>query len=281
MKARDGREVARANELRVLKSLHKYAWLRTRDIAALHWLPTRRAGQNGLELNPVHVGVSAMRMAQRTLARLRKGRMVIHIQAPDGSRIYGLSEAGARQLAKLGIPAKSGKDHVRRISLSHYHHRRIANEVAILATLQGYRVATETEIAAGAWLGGLKGIHGKKPDVVVRDGKDVWLWEIERSRKNQKEYSKLIDYLLKLWPVPMRVPDIVELPSDHRLRQVGFVCEAAFLDRLKADLLKRGWLDNQFSKRIVPHRLLYVTEAKFLLKASSEHRRENSTVEGN
>ena len=34
----DGRVAARDNELRVLRALHRFGWLRTRDIAALVWL---------------------------------------------------------------------------------------------------------------------------------------------------------------------------------------------------------------------------------------------------
>jgi hypothetical protein len=158
MSKRDGRELARQNELRLLKSLHKYGWLRTRDLAALHWMPAMRRGQL-FELATVEVSQTALRMAQRTLARLRRDCKVLWIQAPDGSTIYGLAEAGARQLVSLGIPAKSGKDLVRRISLSHYHHRRLANEVAIVAVLQGYRVASETEIASGNWLPSLLLVH--------------------------------------------------------------------------------------------------------------------------
>jgi hypothetical protein len=193
MSNRDGQVLARNNELRVLKALHKHGWLRTRDLAALLWMRMGNRGATAPQFEPLLIESSALRMAQRTLARLRKAHKVIHMQAPDGSLIYGLAEAGARQLVGLGIPAKSGKDQVRRVSLSHYHHRRLANELAILAQLQGYRVASETEIAAGIWLGGQQGVAGKKPDVLARDGKRVWWLEVERSRRNQRDYAKLLN----------------------------------------------------------------------------------------
>lgn len=263
MAKRDGREVARNNELRALKALHKHGWLRTRDLAALLWMRMGSKGQAGPILEPLPIEASAHRMAQRTLARLRRGHKVIYIQAPDGSLIYGLAEAGARQLAGLGIPAKSGKDQVRRVSLSHYHHRRLANEVAILAALQGYRVASEAEISAGQWFGSMDGIKGKRPDVVVRDSKDIWLVEIERSRRNQKDYSKLLKWLLQLWPANSQS---AALPNGYLLRKVVFVCENAFIDQLMADLRQHGWSDSQLASRIMTHRLLYVTEAKLLIR---------------
>lgn len=267
MNRRDGREVARHNEERVLKALHKFGWLRTRDLGALLWMKGGARPQ-GFEFEPIAVALSAYRMAQRTLARLRVKRLVIWMQAPDGSTIYGLSEGGARHLVDLGIPAHPGKNQVRRVSLSHYHHRRLANELAILAMLQGYRVASETEIAAGIWLGGQQGVAGKKPDVLVRDGKKVWWLEVERSRRNQRDYLKLLNWVRALWPAQSRADAPVDLPGGQSLEQVVFVCTGAFIDRVATDLKASGWSEAQIISRIRPIRLLYVTEAKFLVKKS-------------
>jgi len=264
---RDGREIARQNELRVMKALHKFGWLRTRDVAALLWMKSRAKPLGDFVPTPIVVTASAMRMAQRTLLRLRNDRKVIWIQAPDGSTIYGLAEAGARQLISLDIPAKSAKDSVRRVSMSHYHHRRIANEIAIVAQLQGYRAASEAEIAAGVWLGGMKGIQGKKPDVVVRDGKNVWWVEVERSRRNANDYVKLLAWLKGLWQTGSHAMALAELPDGHILMKVQFVCDGAFIDRLEADLQKIGWSETQIKHRISQMRLLYVSQAKFLLKS--------------
>ena len=205
-------------------------------------------------------------MAQRTLARLRKADKVLWRQAPDGSTIYGLAEAGAHWLVRQGISASSGKDLVRRVSLSHYHHRRIANEIAILASRQGYRVASEREIAVGQWFGGKDGVAGKEPDVIVRDGKDVYWIEVERSRRNKKDEAALRTALVKLWADVRHPLDIPTLPNDHRLKKVMFVCEPAFIDRLMTDLEKLGWTKEMIEHRILSIKLLYVTEGKFLLK---------------
>lgn len=262
---RDGREIARQNETKVLKALHKYGWLRTRDLAALIWGKDKARRPNGLEFAAVRVPDSARRMAQRTLSRLRDQHLVLWRQAPDGSLIYGMAEAGARYLADLGIPARSGKDQVRRVSLAHYHHRRLANEVAILAALQGYRVSTEAEIASGLWLGGIDGIGGKKPDVLIRQGRDAWWIEVERSRRNQPGYARLLAWLDALWPEPRRISEPAALPGDTRLMKVLFVCDSAFIDRLMTDLRQRGWTDEVIASRILAHRLLYVTEARFIV----------------
>lgn len=264
---RDGRELARQNELGVLKALHKYGWLRTRDLAALLWMKVKASPGQEFTVAPLMVEPSALRMAQRTLARLRADRQVIWRQAPDGSLIFGLSESGSRRLVSLGIPAKSSKDQVRRVSLSQFHHRRLANELCILASLQKYRVSSETEIAAGLWLGGLTGINGKKPDVVVREGKRVFFLEVERSRRNRLGYQNLLVWLNTMWPANRHDANPANLPGGHVLEKVIFFCEGAFIDRLNSDLHASGWSEEQIKRRISGIRLLYVTEAKFLYKS--------------
>jgi hypothetical protein len=260
----DGREVARHNDLRVLKALHKLGWLRTRDLAALIWMNCPRPKTGGFQPVRVEVSATARRMAQRTLRRLRLNRKVLWIKAPDGSQIYGLSEIGARQLVGLGIPAKSGNDEIRRVSLSYFHHRRLANEVAISALLQGYRVNGEREISAGEWLGGKNGIEGKLPDVLVRDGKNIWWIEVERSRRNEKDYSKLISWLKTMWPAGRKEDEPTALPNGHLLRQVVFVSNSAFVKRVQEDLTKAGWNEMMITKRIFPVCSLYVSEEKFI-----------------
>lgn len=263
MAKRDGREIALANDERVLKSLFKFGWLRTRDLAALHWMPRVKRKGTGFEPIQIEVSPTARRMAQRTLQRLRQLHKVIWIQAPDGSTIYGLSEAGARQLVNLGIPAKSGKDQIRRVSLSQFHHRRIANEIAIGALLQGYRANSELEIAAGQWLGGMKGVAGKKPDVVARDGKNAWFIEVERSVRSKNGIDSLYAAILAIFHKKADAP--AELPDGHQLHQVIFVANAAFIARVCAYLRNAGWTENMISQRIGGVPLLYVTQGKFIV----------------
>lgn len=265
MVKRDGREISLRKNETLLKALHKFGWLRTRDVAALLWMPRVKCKGAGFEPIKIEVSATARRMAQRTLQRLRRLHKVIWIQAPDGSTIYGLSEAGARQLVNLGIPAKSGKDVIRRVSLSHFHHRRIANEIAICALLQGYRANSELEIAAGKWLGGMEGVVGKKPDVVVRNGKDAWFIEVERSARNKKGYASLISSLLAMWSQEINAGGPAELPEGHKLHQVVFVENAAFTERVCTDLQNAGWTENMINRRISGVTLLYVTTGKFII----------------
>lgn len=260
MDKRDSNAIARHYDAKVLKALHKFGWLRTRDLAALIWMRGPRAGDI-YEPLIVDVAPTARRKAQKVLKRLREGQKVISTQAPDGSIIYALSEAGARQLAAEGIPAKSGKDWMRRISLSHYHHRRIANELAIGALLQGYRASSEHEIATGAWPGGKKGVLGKSPDVIVRDGKRVWWVEVERSRRNEPDYKRLIEWLKSVWG-DQRQP--LTLPEGHALQKVVFVADEAFLRRLVSDLSLIGWAEKEIVERTAAVTSQYVTEAKFV-----------------
>lgn len=267
MSKQDSREIARQNEQRILKALHKFGSLRTRDLAALGWSPKKSSPTKG-HFRPLIFSVSgsAIRMAQRTLCRLRESHQVFVHEAPDGSQLYGLSEAGARTLRLLDIPAKSAKDWLRHSSSPQYHHRRIANELAISAILQGYRVATEHEIAAGEWLGGMNGVLGKKPDVVVRRGKSVWYCEIERSVKNGPQYTKLISVLHRLWSDNRNLFAPALLPGEHVLEQVVFIANRPFAKKLTTDLSKLGWSDELINYRIAHISYLYVVEAKFIIK---------------
>lgn len=264
MLKRDGRELARRHDERVLKALHKFAWLRTRDLAALLWMPRLRA-TDYFEPAVIAVPATARRMAQRTLERLRKQREVIWIKAPDGSRIYGLSESGARHLISMGVPAKSGKDHIRRVSLSHYHHRRLSNELAICALLHGFRASSEHEIATGEWLGGKDGAQGKKPDVVVRFGTTVVFCEIERSRRNFRDHEKFVTWLGAIWTSARRADEPADLPGGHKLHNVLLVANAAFVERLTADMRSAGWTEQMISTRIKSVKSLYVTEEKLIV----------------
>lgn len=253
----DGRLVAMANQTHVLRALHRFGWLRTRDLAALIWQEwARHAPPTGPSLTPPRFTLSGLAMAQRTLACLREQRLVLHCDAPNGSRIYGVSERGARVLQGQGVPAASGKDLVRQFSAAHFLHRCIANEIAISAIIEGFRAATEREISQGRWLGGVEGIAGKKPDVLVRAGARVYWVEVERSRKNKKDYSHLLRWLDSACRV-RRVGDPIQLVEGVELAKVIFVCTPAFAARLSADLLARGWTSAHLANAICFEQSLY------------------------
>lgn len=267
MATRDGRETARRNQLTLLKMLHRHGYLRSRDAAALGWMRRRAEPPAGDFIpRPVVVPESAIRMAQRTLRRLMNDRQIFAHTAPDGSRLYALTEAGARTLQELGILAKSGKTWLRRFSPSHYQHRRLATEIAIVAQLQGYRVATEHEIARGQWFGGAEGVGGKKPDVIVRHGTRVWWVEAELARKGGY-FQQFLTPLAALWPPARNIWSPAPLPGGHELTKLVIVGYGSFLERFVGDLQGLGWGPDLIRHRVSPIKLLYPVEGnRWLLK---------------
>lgn len=241
MSRRDGREIAKANEVRVLRALHRFGWLRTRDIAGLCWQRWASKPTGEPSLVPIEPRSSALRMAQRTMRRLREMHLVIDNQAPDGSVIYALSEAGARALKDAGLVAISGKDLVRGFSSAYYRHRCTANQIAIAGITQGFRAATDREVAQGLWLGREAGIEGKRPDVLLRHGNQVWWVEVERSRKNAKDYQALLTWLGKVLRDKLRPDGSNLLGLGGVWSRVIFICTPAFKDKLERDLIAAGW----------------------------------------
>jgi hypothetical protein len=238
---KDGRAIAHENEVRVLRALHRFAWLRTRDLAVLVWQCWQRRALGEPELAPSVATGSGLRMAQRTLRRLVTARQVLRGQAPDGSVIYALSEAGARRLQRFGVPAASGKDLIRRFSAAQFRHRTIANEIAIGGILAGFRVSTEREIAQGRWLGGAGGIAGKKPDILLNNGERVWWIEVERSRKNAQDYARLLKWLANAGSDALHPSGPALLGAALRWAKIVFICTPAFQTKLCKDLVAAGW----------------------------------------
>lgn len=247
MSSKDGRQIARENEVRVLRALHRFGWLRTRDLAALCWRRWASRPSGSPSLGPTQPTDSAVRMAQRTMRRLRDARMVITGQGPDGSVIYALAEGGARALKDLGMTAISGKDLIRGFSSAYYRHRCIANQIAITGMVQGFRAATEREIAQGLWLGGEAGIAGKRPDVLLRTGSQVWWIEVERSRKNSKDYKMLLGWLGKVLHDHTRRDGSRLLEPGQAWGRVIFICTPAFESKLRRDLEATGWTQQQIN----------------------------------
>lgn len=249
MTQKDGREIARENEIRILRGLHRFGWLRTRDLAVLVWLTWGRCPIDEPDLTPIVPTASAQRMAQRTLRRMRDRRLVLSHRAPDGSTIYALAESGVRVLELLGIVSRSGKDLVRNSSSAHFRHRCISSHVAITAIVRGYRISTEREIAQGTWMGGELGIAGKRPDVLIRSAETVWWVEIEKSRKNASDYSKLLAWLGKVLQDASSISSS-SLLGELRWGQIIFVCHQAFEKKLRRDLMTSGWRSEQINQYV-------------------------------
>jgi hypothetical protein len=275
MSTLDGRELARRNELKILKLLHRLGWSRSREAACL-WMPSRSApSKGGFSPEPVCVSGSALRMAQRTLGRLREQRLVFTHVGPDGSHLYALTEGGARVLQGLGIPATSGKDWLHRFSMAQYHHRRLANELAVIAMLQGYRIRTDREIAQGLGIGGVEGVQGKRADVTARSGKTLYWGEVVRSRLNARDYAHTLTWLHGLWPMGRNVWLPAPLPEGLELAQVVFLADLAFAERLTRDLKGLGWGDELIAHRVQFKLSLYVTEDRYILTQDKTGLRPN------
>lgn len=260
MQKKDGRQIARENEIRCLRALHRFGWLRTRDLANLCWQrwPSKPSGP--LALGPMQPSASALRMAQRTISRLTGARCVIRARGPDGGVIYALSEGGVRTLKAAGFDAISGKDLVRGYSASYYRHRCIANDIAISAIVQGFRASTEREIAQGLWLGGEAGIAGKRPDVLVRSSNQITWVEVERSRKNAKDYAALLRWLSKVLHDGASRDGSRLLNLGQGWGRVVFVCTPAFERKLRKDLEAMGWTQPKINALVLFASALYSFE---------------------
>ncbi|WP_175976582.1 hypothetical protein [Burkholderia sp. BCC1047] len=241
MAKKDGRIVAAENETRVLRALHRFGWLRTRDVAALLWTPWQRHPAAQLDVGPVVASASGLRMAQYTLRRLADGRQALRGRGPDGSVLYALAEASARRLRQMAVPAVSGKDIVRSVSPAYFRHRTVANEIAIAAIAQGFRVSTEREIAQDRWVGGAAGIAGKKPDVLMNDrGRITWV-EVEKSVKRKADFDRLVVWVAKVGNDTRQPSGSVLLGDGLRWDRLVFVCTPAFEGRLRRALAVAGW----------------------------------------
>lgn len=253
MNSKDGRAVAREREVQILRALHRFGFLRTKDLAALIWQRwASNALPGGPSLKPPVATETGLRMAQRTLRRMRHGRLVLSTQAPDGSIVYALSEAGARVLQGLGVPAITGKSQVRSFSTSHFRHRCIANEIAISAILEGYRAATEREITQGLWLGGKQGIASKLPDCFLHDGAAAAFWvEIERSRKRASDHARLRSTLEAFKNDALRQSGSVLLGNKLSWAKVVFICTPSFRVKLCRELEASGWSKKEIASVVL------------------------------
>jgi hypothetical protein len=181
------RLTAENNEITIIFCLHRFGWLKTRQIAALVWPKSADGG-----------GYS---MAQRTLRRLKLAHKVIPKLAPDGATIYALGRGGAKLLHDYeGLEhAKTTRDCMR--SLPTYDHRALANDIAITWINKGNTTWTEHEIQAGR--APVKVLRGKIPDVlldwseqtIAADGEVVLAWvEVENSWKSNRDMDKLLGF---------------------------------------------------------------------------------------
>lgn len=243
----DTKERSSANKANILKALHRFGWLRTKDIASLVWTKWKRAPQaSEFAISALAKATdSQLRMAQRTLKAMNSEGLLLVAKAPDGSVMHTLSAKGAQILLTNSIDASTGKDLIKAPSLGYFRHRCISNEIAIRAIIHGYRVSTEREIAKGSWKWGRGGLYGKTPDVLVKTHGHLHWIEVERSRKNQADYARLIKWLIVLRTC-IRTGQSPTDETDWGLTVI-FVCSASFARKLTNDLRERGFTEAEIN----------------------------------
>lgn len=255
---KSGIEIALVNEIEVLKALHKFGWLRSKDLASLIW---QKKDKRFLNREPEFCkpvsSPSGLRMAQITLKRLKDKKLILSALTPDNSQIYALSQRGANHLNSVGIDTVSGKDLLRFFSFEQYRHRVISNEISISGILQGFKVFTEREIAQNKWHFDKAGYLGKKPDCFIQHKEYAWWVEVERSRKNKKDYAFLLKWLNEVFKNCKRPHEKPALTTQISLQKVVFVCTPVFEKRLIADLIRMGWNEEQIYLRLIFLRSLY------------------------
>lgn len=257
-KNKSGIEKAKSNETEVLKALYTFGWLRTKDIASLNWQKTDRKYSNREpEFCKPSFSPSGLRMAQITLKRLNEKKLILSAQAPDNSTIYALSQKGANYLNTFCIDTVSGKDLLRLFSFDQYRHRVISNEIAISGMLQGFKVYSERQIAQNKWHFDKSGFLGKKPDCLIQSKEYAWWVEVERSRKNQKDYAFLLNWLDLVFDRCKRLHEKPELTREISLQKIVFICTPVFERKLIGDLIKKGWSEEQVFLRLIFLRSLY------------------------
>lgn len=238
------------NKANILKAIHRFGWLRTRDIACLVWTKWKHQPSSAKFdiLKPARPTPSQLRMAQRTVRALTVSGHLLVAKGPDGSTIYALSSKGAQAMSTSFISASSGKDLIRAPSLGYFRHRCVSNEIAITAMIEGFRVSTEREIARGNWKWGKGGLYGKTPDVLVKTQSCMYWIEVERSRKNQSDYKKLLSWLHELIGRKRIAQPFTDISGSGLT--VIFVCTEAFAKRLTLNLAKMGFTDTEISSLV-------------------------------
>jgi hypothetical protein len=255
---KSGIEIAIANEIEVLKAVHKFGWLRSKDLANLIWQKKEKRFSNREPefCKPVS-SPSGLRMAQITLKRLKDKKLILSSTTPDNSTIYALSQKGANHLNTVGIETISGKDLLRLFSFDQYRHRVISNEISISGILQGFKVFTERELAQNKWYFDKTGFLGKKPDCFIHGKEYGWWVEVERSRKNQNDYALLLKWLNAAFKNCIRPHEKPAVTTQISLQKVVFICTPVFEKKLITDLQKMGWSDEHIFLRLIFLRSLY------------------------
>lgn len=164
-------------ELEALHFLHRFGWLRAREIGLLVYADKENSKV----------------LAERLLRRLIKKKQISDrpLQTDGGgtfARAFLLSTSGAERLrVELGVDARSGKD----VSISSsWKHDLISHQILALCHNKGFEIVTERELRQ-------KSCHGEKiPDGLFTTTKGPWICiEVERSRKSGASMARQAKFL--------------------------------------------------------------------------------------
>lgn len=242
----DNRDVALDNETSVLKCVRWYGHLRRVEIARAVWSSSSHT--------------VAMKMAQRTVARLiRSGDLLERMNLLNGRSLV-LSRRGAARLAECDLPAHDGYD-LSSVSGPHFIHRTIGSRYLIERAAQGDEVFSEHALLKD-W-GPLERRQfgkrfGKIPDGLVlshgqQRGMDAHLYaadwiEVESSYKPRRKLAQIFAIALERIPAMKPTGDLildrVLFVYDRRHRHERRIIQA--LQRYVAEhpLLDRTHLSN-------------------------------------
>lgn len=129
MPARSGREVARANELRLMKAVAQFGHLRFIELARAVW-PRARYGEQ---------------LARRTAARLVAQGLLLPRRNALGSKSLCLTRGGAAWLDARGVEAQHTLD-LSSVAGSTFFHRTLATRYLIERQAEGFQVAGEYQL---------------------------------------------------------------------------------------------------------------------------------------
>lgn len=131
--------------------------------------------------------------------------------------------------------------------------------------LQGFKVFSERQIAQNKWLFNENVYYGKKPDCLIQNRNYAWWIEVEKSRKNQKDYQALMKWLNDVHQECKRPHEKPELKPGLEIHKIVLICSPVFEKRLINYLLKAGWDKDRINLRLIFFKSLYSFRQTYFL----------------
>ena len=178
------RQISEQNDVKGLHAIHRFRWLRSREIGNVLWP------------NQKNRHTSAARLIRKWVQQ----DWVIERKLPEAyGPAYVLSQRGANFLQQHGITAKSGKrvgvflkDKSWVPNRVTYKHDLLANGFMTFMLGSGANIKTEFEIAEA------NPINRKIPDGLVQLDDDWIAIEVERERKTGENARKLAQHIIDI-----------------------------------------------------------------------------------